>query len=75
MLCSEAMQKFIEYQNIIGSVTPTINYYKQNINYFINIVGDKPINQLSINDYNNYVLYLRNKNVDNYIKDKINYVK
>lgn len=65
MLCSEAMQKFIEYQNIIGSVTPTINYYKQNINYFINIVGDKPINQLSINDYNTYVLYLRNKNVVN----------
>lgn len=65
MLCSEAMEKFIEYQNIIGSVTPTINYYKQNINYFINIVGDKPINQLSINDYNTYVLYLRNKNVVN----------
>ena len=70
MLCSEALYKFLEYEKIIGSVVPTQNYYSQNITYFINHIGNKDIKKLSIDDYNDYVLYLRQKNVVNNNKEK-----
>lgn len=70
MLCTEALDKFLEYEKIIGSVVPTQNYYSQNITYFINHIGNKDIKKLSIDDYNDYVLYLREKNVVNNNKEK-----
>lgn len=72
MNLKEALKLFIEYQNVCGNSPKTVIYYKQTIGYFIDFVGNKNINNINISDYNNYVIYLRNKNVvnNNIEKDK-----
>lgn len=65
MKLSKALKLFIEYQNVCANSPKTIIYYKQTIGYFIDFLGDKNINSVVVSDYNNYVIYLRNKNVVN----------
>ncbi len=65
MKLSKALDKFIEYQLVCGHSDKTINYYKQTITYFINFTSDIDINCIDVSFYNNYVIYLRNKNVVN----------
>lgn len=64
MKCSEVLNKFITNQNVIGNTKETIEYYKKRIGYFISFVKDKEINNVVIDDYNSYAIYLINKITD-----------
>lgn len=61
MKSSKALEKFLLDQEVIGNTKQTIEYYKKRIGYFIEFVNDKDINDLNIDDYNSYVIYLKNK--------------
>lgn len=61
MKSSNALEKFLLDQEVIGNSNETIEYYKKRIGYFIDFVNDKDINNLNIDDYNSYVIYLKNK--------------
>ena len=61
MKCSEVLNKFITNQKVIGNTKDTIEYYKKRIVYFIDFVNDKDINNVVIDDYNSYAIYLINK--------------
>ena len=61
MLLSDILELYIKEQSVKNNSAATIEYYKKRITYFINSVGDKNIKDININDYNNYVLYLKNK--------------
>lgn len=64
MKCSEVLNKFITNQKVIGNTKETIEYYKKRIGYFIDFVNDKDINNVIIDDYNSYAIYLINKITD-----------
>lgn len=64
MKSSEVLNKFIINQKVINNSEETIKYYKQRIGYFIDFINDKDINNVFIEDYNNYTLYLQNKLTD-----------
>lgn len=64
MKCSVVLDKFITNQKVIGNTKETIEYYKKRIGYFINFVNDKDINNVIIEDYNSYAIYLINKITD-----------
>lgn len=61
MKCSEVLDRFITNQKVIGNTKETIEYYKKRIGYFIDFVNDKDINNVIIDDYNSYAIYLINK--------------
>ena len=61
MKCSVVLDKFITNQKVIGNTKETIEYYKKRIGYFIDFVNDKDINNVVIDDYNSYAIYLINK--------------
>lgn len=61
MLCSEALKQFLLNQELVNNSKATIDYYKQRIGYFVDFLNDKDINSLTIDDYNSFVLYLKNK--------------
>lgn len=61
MKCSEVLDKFITNQKVVGNTKDTIEYYKKRIGYFIDFVDDKDINNVVIDDYNSYAIYLINK--------------
>lgn len=61
MKCSVVLDKFITNQKVIGNTKETIEYYKKRIGYFIGFVKDKEINNVVIDDYNSYAIYLINK--------------
>lgn len=64
MKCSVVLDKFLTNQKVIGNTKETIEYYKKRIGYFINFVNDKDINNVIIDDYNSYAIYLINKITD-----------
>lgn len=61
MKCSDVLDKFITNQKVVGNTKDTIEYYKKRIGYFISFVKDKEINNIVIDDYNSYAIYLINK--------------
>lgn len=61
MKCSVILDKFITNQKVVGNTKDTIEYYKKRIGYFIDFVDDKDINNVVIDDYNSYAIYLINK--------------
>ncbi len=61
MKCSDVLNKFIINQKVVGNTKDTIEYYKKRIGYFIDFVDDKDINNVVIDDYNSYAIYLINK--------------
>lgn len=63
MKCSVALDRFLYQQELKNNSEETISYYKQRIGYFIDFINDKNIKKVSVGDYDNYLLYLKNKNV------------
>lgn len=61
MICSEVLDKFIINQKVVGNTKETIEYYKKRIGYFIDFIKDKDINNVVLDDYNSYAIYLINK--------------
>lgn len=61
MNCKDCLNDFILKQQLINNSNATISYYKKRIGYFIDFVDNKDINCLCIDDYNNFVLFLKNK--------------
>lgn len=61
MKLSYILEKFLLEQKIIGNSEETIKYYKKRIGYFITFLDDKDISYLTIDDYNSYALYLKDK--------------
>ena len=64
MKCSEVLDKFILKQKVMNNSEETIKYYRKRIGYFINFIENKDINKLTIDDYDNYVLFLQKKKTD-----------
>lgn len=82
MLCSDALDNFILNQRLVNNSKETIIFYKKRIGYFINFINNKSVEELCIDDYNNFVLYLQEKitdkgcNLSSYtIKTTLNAVK
>lgn len=63
MKCSVALDKFLYQQQLKNNSVDTIEYYKKRIGYFINFINDKNVKRVSSGDYDNYLLYLKNKNI------------
>ena len=61
MLISDVLTQFLIKKTVEGITKSTYKYYKTQITYFINFWGDNNINTLTLNDYNNYILFLQNK--------------
>ena len=64
MLLSEILDKFIINQEVKGNSKETILYYKRRIGYFVDYCDNKDCDKLVIDDYNNYVFYLKYKKTD-----------
>lgn len=64
MKSSVILDKFLLNQEVIGNTKETIEYYKKRIGYFIKFTKDKDINNITIEDYNSYTLFLKNKITD-----------
>lgn len=65
MKSKDILEKFLIDQQVKGNTKQTIDYYKRRINYFINFIENKEISKVTIEDYNNYAIYLRNKQKEN----------
>lgn len=63
MKCSVALDKFLYSQKLKNNSQETILYYKKRISYFINFIHNKNVRNIKISDYNNYTLYLKDKNI------------
>lgn len=61
MKISEAIKDFLIYQEIQNNTPKTIKNYIQNLGYFVEFLGDKNIKEISVEDINNYILYLKKK--------------
>lgn len=76
MNCSSALDKFLYQQKLKNNSIETINYYKQRIGYFIDFISNKNVKKISSSDYDNYLLYLKNKNISDYtIKTSLTAIK
>lgn len=60
MRCNQILDKFLLNQEVINNTAETIKYYKKRIGYFIDFVNDIDIDSLTIEHYENYVIYLKN---------------
>lgn len=70
MLLCELLDKFISYQICKGSTDKTVGYYRQQIQYFIDFIGNIDISDLNFSLYEKYLIYLKNKKVENNKKIK-----
>lgn len=61
MKISEVLKEFIKKETISGSTDSTIRHYKTHIGFFIKYFGDKDINDITYEVYEDYIVYLRNK--------------
>lgn len=57
----ECLNFFLKKKKVEGLTVDTINHYKVHINLFIKFIDNCDINELTINSYENYILYLQNK--------------
>ena len=57
----EVLDKFIEYQTILGLTDKTLHHNKTHIEFFVLWWGNKDIKNISFEDYQKYILYLRGK--------------
>lgn len=76
MKMQQLLDNFLLFQKVKGNTLETILYYNKRIGYFIKFCNNKNIKLLNIKDYNNYALYLKQKNLSSYtIKTSLNAVK
>lgn len=61
MNLKECLCIFLKKKKVEGLTVDTINHYNVHINLFIKFIGNCDINELTINSYENYILYLQNK--------------
>jgi len=61
MLISKVLDIFIKEEITRGSTDATIRHYRTHINFFIKFYGDKDINTITYNVYQDYINYLRDK--------------
>ena len=61
MKISEVLKEFIKKETILGSTDSTIRHYKTHVGFFIKYFGDKDINDITYEVYEDYIVYLRNK--------------
>lgn len=62
MKLSKAIDEFIKEEVIRGSTEATINHYKRQLKPFLKFYTDKDVNCITYEVYQNYILYLKNKN-------------
>lgn len=61
MKISVVLENFIKKEIVQGSTNATIRHYRTHIGFFIKYFGDKDINKVTYEVYENYILYLRDK--------------
>lgn len=64
MKIDEIFNKFINYQLSIGNTDKTIKSYKSHINQFIYYMNNSNMYKVNYNDYENYIIYLRQKKIE-----------
>lgn len=62
MNINEGIKKFITYEEVNGSTNATVLHYKNQLKIFSEFMKNCEIKELTYNSYENYILYLRNKN-------------
>ena len=62
MNINEGIKKFIIYEEVNGSTNATVLHYKNQLKIFSEFMKNCEIKELTYNSYENYILYLRNKN-------------
>lgn len=65
MIASKALEEFLINQQVKGNTKDTYIYYKKRIGYFVNFLKDKEVSEINMEDYNKYVLYLKEKKKEN----------
>ncbi len=77
MKLNSALHNFLLEQELKGNSLETIEYYRKRIGYFVSYCNNKKIEDLTIEDYNKYALYLiKKKKLSSYtIKTSLNAVK
>lgn len=76
MKLQDVLFEFLKFQEVKGNTVQTILYYKKRIGYFISFCNNKSISKVKKEDYYNYTLYLKSKNLSSYtIKTSLNAVK
>ena len=70
MKLTKALEIYLNYQEVSGSSKKSLIYYKQNIGYFIDFTEDVDVDKITTDIYNDFVIFLRNKNVVNNNKEK-----
>jgi len=61
MKISLVLEKFIKKEIVQGSTNATIRHYKTHIGFFMKYFGDKDINKVTYEVYEDYILYLKTK--------------
>lgn len=76
MKLSNALHEFLLEQKIRGNSIQTYETYEKRVGYFIEFITDKEVDQLTLQDYIDYVLYLQSKNLSSQtIKTRLNDVR
>lgn len=57
----EAIEKYLEYQEVIGNTPATINHNRRHLHIFSNWLGNIDMNNFTYDTYVEYILYLRHK--------------
>lgn len=63
MRCNKALEKFLYNQKLKNNSIETLDYYKKRIGYFIDFVKNKNVRLIKTSDYEQYTLYLLEKNI------------
>ena len=61
MLLSQAINMFIDNQKLIGNSEKTILYYKNQLKYLTNYLGDVNIQNITIQNLNDYKIHVQDK--------------
>lgn len=64
MKIQDALNRFINYQLVLGNTEKTVKAYISHINQFITYMDNSNIKDINYNDYENYIIYLRTKDIE-----------
>lgn len=62
MNIDNAIEKFLIYESVNGSTYATILHYKNQLKIFRDFLNNCDVKSITYNNYEQYILYLRNKN-------------
>lgn len=68
MKINDVLNEFIKEQVVRGSTDATILHYKKHIGFFVKYFGNLDVSCINYNVYQDYIIYLKNKNKESGVK-------